>query len=441
MDLAVAFAVFAAAMAGALSWGANMLWGLFAGMLAFIGVGLRRGVPLSGLLRMSWHGALGSLVVIRVFVLIGLLTAMWRTGGTFALLVAWGIKLITPSLFILVAFLLSCLLSYAIGTSFGVASTLGVVLMALARSGGVNEYIAAGAVMSGIYFGDRGSPASSCANLVAAVTSTQLFGNVKLMMKSALLPAGLSAGLYLFLSLRNPVVGVSGSTLAALEADFNLSPWAVAPAVLMIFLPVLKVRVLYAFIASILSAFLCAVLFQGRGVAETLRCCVFGFQLRGGAVGTLLDGGGLLSMLNISLILLVSSTYSSIFDGTGMLDGLQSRIERFMRRAGAFPAMALAGVLANALFCNQTIGVMMSAQIMSRPYEKAGASREELALDIANSTVTLAGMIPWCIACSMPLLMMNVSLGALPYSFYLYLLPLCYFFTKKRWFRARGTGK
>ena len=39
-----------------------------------------------------------------------------------------------PSLFILVAFLLTVLLSYALGTSFGVASTAGVVLMALARA-------------------------------------------------------------------------------------------------------------------------------------------------------------------------------------------------------------------------------------------------------------------------------------------------------------------
>ena len=80
------------------------------------------------------------------------------------------------------------LLSYALGTSFGVASTAGVVLMALARSGGVSEAVTAGVILSGIYFGDRGAPTSSCASLVAALTETDLYGNVRRMFQTAALP-------------------------------------------------------------------------------------------------------------------------------------------------------------------------------------------------------------------------------------------------------------
>lgn len=108
-----------------------------------------------------------SMIVLRILFFIGLLTGLWRSCGTIAFFIYHGIRVITPSLFILVAFLLTVLLSYALGTSFGVASTAGVVLMALARSGGVSEAVTAGVILSGIYFGDRGAPTSSCASLVA----------------------------------------------------------------------------------------------------------------------------------------------------------------------------------------------------------------------------------------------------------------------------------
>ena len=128
MDITLAFAVFAALMAGSLACGYSMLWALAAGFIGFMGVGLRRGFALPALLRMAGRGVRESLIVVRVMLTIGVLTGLWRAAGTFALLTAWGLRLISPSTFILEAFLLSCTLSYALGSSFGTAGTLGVAL-------------------------------------------------------------------------------------------------------------------------------------------------------------------------------------------------------------------------------------------------------------------------------------------------------------------------
>ena len=65
--------------------------------------------------------------------IIGFITAAWRVSGTITIFVYYGMKVITPPLFLMITFLLSCLLSYALGTSFGVAGTVGVIFMALAR--------------------------------------------------------------------------------------------------------------------------------------------------------------------------------------------------------------------------------------------------------------------------------------------------------------------
>ena len=90
--------------------------------------------------------------------------------------------------------------------------------------------------------------------------------------------------------------------------------------------------------------------------------------------------------------------------------------------------------------CNQTIVVMMEHQLIGAVYAKDGAEHEELAMDIANSGVTIAGLIPWCIACAVPLSMLGVGVEALPYACLLYLIPLCYLFTKRFFFPAKSKG-
>jgi len=72
---------------------------------------------------------------------------------------------------------------------------------------------------------------------------------------------------------------------------------------------------------------------------------------------------------------------------------------------------------------------------MAESYRQRGASRTELAIDIANSGVTLSGLIPWSIACTVPLSMLDVGVEAVPWCALLYLIPLCYLFTK-RFFKA-----
>ena len=429
MDLVLAFIIFAASMAGVLYLGHDMLWAVIVGFICFFIVGLKRGFKFKYLLKLSLRGAKGSLIVAQFMLIIGVLTGLWRISGTFALLTFWGLKLINPKFFILAAFALSCLISYAIGTSFGTVSTIGAALIMLARSSGLQashtlELLTAGAVMSGIYFGDRASPASSCANLVASLTHTDLYKNIKLMMRTAFIPLLITIILYALLSLNHPLSNLNNSMLYSLEANFNLTPWAIIPAVLMLVLPLFNIKILKVFILSITAAFICAVTFQGESFYNTLRCAIFGFQANDSAM-ELFNGGGLMSMVSVSLVLLVSGTYSAILGDTNMLDNLQYNIIKLANKIGMFPVTLTAGVLADAAFCNQTIGVMITNQLMAKPYELKNLQAQALAIDISNSAVIAAGLIPWCLGCSVPLAVMNISPACLIYAFYLYLLPLC----------------
>ena len=436
MDLALAFLVFAGSMAFVLMHGWSMLIGMVIGFFAFFSVALHRHFAFKDIAVMSWKGAKKTLVVLRILLVIGILTGLWRSSGTFAFLVAWGMRLIRPSVFILMAYLLSCGMSYAIGTSFGVSGTLGVALMMLARGCGVDLNVTAGAILSGIYFGDRCSPASSCAALVASITDTKIYDNVKLMLKTAFPAVLVSIAFYAWISRSNPMASGSVTIVEALENCFNLNPLVALPTVFMLVMPMLGAPPLYAFWVSIACAFACSMFIQGMPFYETLRVAVMGFNAEPGTIKALFHGGGLISMINMCMIVFISGTYSGIFDGTKMLDSLELGIEHAINRFGSYLVTATIGLLSVSIFCNQSIGSILTSQMLRVPYRNTGRTKDELVQDMANSVVVFAGLVPWCIGCSVPLAMLGVSARAVPFAFYLYILPATYLLTKKMWFKG-----
>ena len=433
MQLILAFGAFMAAMIACLSLNISMIAALAVGVIAFSLPAMKRGFSARQLLGMLRRGMKESLVVVVVMALIGCLTSLWRQSGTIAYFTYYGIKLIPAEVFILAAFLLSAGMSYALGTSFGVAGTIGVILMTIARASGVSTVIAGGAVMSGIYFGDRGSPAASSASLVAHETGTDVSRNFKLMLPSSLLPMALCALLYALLSIFNRPGSMDTSLLAGFEAEFNLSAWCLLPTIVLLALAFCGMKIKYVMMINIvLSAVLAAVL-QKSPVSQILRMTIMGYAPKDASLSAILSGGGVASMVEISFILILSSAFSGIFEGTQMLSSVEGAFEQLSGKIGRFGAMIIASAGVCAVFCNQTIGIIMCRQCMGRNYDLSSPDgRKDMMLDIENSVVTIAGLVPWCIACSVPLRMLGCDLRTLPFAAYLYLLPICWFFHLKR---------
>lgn len=436
MDLLAAFIVFLISMIGALILNISMIIALLIGLIAFSIITLRRGWKFRELSVMCFDGAKDSIVVTEVMCIIGFVTAIWRACGTITIFVYYGMRIITPSLFILIAFLLCVVLSYALGTSFGVAGTVGVIFMTLARSGGVDPIITAGALMSGIYFGDRCSPVSSSAQLVCGSTDTKIYSNVKAMLKTCIVPFLASTLIYLFISIKNPITGVEESLVRAFENEFNLTMWAFLPAVFILILPLLKVNIFWTMGLSIASGAILAYFAQGFGVFDIIKIMILGYESTS-ELGSILNGGGLVSMIEIIVILVISSMYSGIFSKTGMLDSLQDKLTNLSNKIGRYLVTLILSVVTPMVFCNQTISTLIVANLMKKTYDDNGCDREELAIDMENSVILTACSIPWSIGCSVPLSFFGVSSKAMIYAFYMYLLPIMYIFLKKLYYKEK----
>ncbi len=429
---AVVLAVFCAELVACVALGAPIVLALAVGLALFVGYGLVRGHRLGELARMGASGVATARGVLTAFVLIGVLTASWRACGTVAELVMLASPLVVPAAAPLAIFLLCGLMSFLTGTSFGTAATMGVVCMTMATSMGANELLAGGAVLAGAYFGDRCSPMSTSALLVRTLTRTDLTGNLRAMLRSAAVPFALALAVYAVGGLAlapgagwteaGEAAGASGAggTVEVLAAYFSQGAAALLPAIPVLVLPLLRVDVKLAMAASIALAVGVCVGARGMGAGELLSCAVWGFAPDDASVAALMGGGGLVSMVNVALIVCLSSSYAGIFQGTGLLEGVRGGIGALARRVTPFGAVLAVSVPASMVACNQTLSIMLTHQLCVEVEPDA----RRLALYLEDSAVVAPALVPWSIACSAALTMCGAPDGSWVAAVYLWLIPL-----------------
>lgn len=430
MDLLIVFIIFLIFMGASLMTGISMLFPLALGLILFSIPALRRGHSVKKIAGFAFESLKESLIVVRILLIIGCLTGIWRLSGTVAYFVSAGVSLIPPALFIPACFLLSAAMSYAIGTSFGVSATAGVILMSIARAGGVNPILAAGAILSGVYVGDRGSPAASSANLVAVLTHTDMRQNVKAMLRCSLVPFFATLLLYFILSFLTPAAAKDAGVTTQLSKEFTLSGYCLIPAVLMIVLPFLNVSIRLSMGISLLSSVLISLFVQHAPLLNCLKVMILGYTPDDSALSVMLSGGGVISMLEVAGILIISCSYGKIFQKTGMLEPLNAQLKKLSGKIGRFPVMLLTAFALCMVFCNQTIGAILQSNLSEALYKPNEAN--EKMLDMENSVILVAGLVPWCIACSVPLKMLGADLRSLLFNFYLWLVPLWWLIRRKR---------
>ena len=140
------------------------------------------------------------------------------------------------------------------------------------------------------------------------------------------------------------------------------------------------------------------------------------------------------SMLSSTLLIFSTCLYAGVLEGIRALAPIERQVERLSGGIGRFPAAMVLSLGIDAVFCNQGVTILMDEQLLAESYRRDGASRQELAMDIENSGVVMAALIPWSVALSVPMAMLEINpLKGLPWCVLLYLLPLCYLVTK-RWF-------
>lgn len=402
-----------------------IFWPLLATLGLMLGVYRRRGVPVAKLLTYMQGGVRQSAGVLSILLLIGAVVASWLVSGTVPALVYYGLQLIHPQGFLLSAFVLTGLTSTLLGTSFGSAGTVGLALMIMARGAGVPEAWAAGAVIAGAYVGDRCSPMSSSAHLVAAVTGTSLHRNLQRMMITSGGPLLVSALIYGAMSLRYPLAVVNNPLVDSIPMTFAVPPVALLPAGLLVLLTLLRWPVRLTLWISLGSAIALALTLQAQSLLTVLETLLWGLRLPPDSdLSQMFQGGGLWAMGRVCSVVLVSTALAGLLAGLGTFDRVGQVLARWPGTRGRFGGTVIASGLTSAFGCTQTIAILLTQQIVQPRYVATHAEADQLAVDIENSAVVIAPLVPWNIAGLVPATVLLTDARFIPCAVYLYLLPL-----------------
>jgi len=177
---------------------------------------------------------------------------------------------------------------------------------------------------------------------------------------------------------------------------------------------------------SILAAgILCGIL-QHMDILHILQICLTGYQAQDKEVAALLNGGGIVSMLKVAAIIAISSSYAGIFEGTGLLNNVQVFLENLSKRITPFGGIIVASIFTAMVTCNQTLATMLTHQLCY----KLEKDQTTFAISLEDSVIVIAPLIPWNIACAVPLTNINAPNSSIAFAFFLYLLPLFTFIRK-----------
>ena len=438
MEIAIALALAFTTLLAAVYRGVFILWPLLFTLGIMSAVYWRRGISSSDLWQQMRAGVRQSAGVLSILLLIGAVVASWLAAGTVPTLVYYGLQWLHPQYFLVSAFSLTALVSTLLGTSFGSAGTIGLALMIMARGAGVSEGWTAGAVIAGAYVGDRCSPMSSSAHLVAAVTNTSVPRNLRLMLRTSWVPLLGSAAIYTWASRLHPLTVVDDALLNAIPNTFVVQPLMLLPAVLLVVLTLLQWPVLRTLWISLGSAIALALTLQSQPFNQVIATLLWGIRLPPeNDLNLIFQGGGLWPMARVCSVVLVSTALAGLLSGQGTFRHVGQLLSRWSSPRGRFGSTILASLLTSAFGCTQTIAILLTQQIMQPQYIATQAEPDTLAIDIENSAVVIAPLVPWNIAGLVPATVILADASFIPYAVYLYLLPLWHWLWGTRQGRSR----
>jgi len=428
------------------SGGPNQIALILAATIA-AAVGLRLGHSWTDLQAGIVQGISLSMSAVLILLVVGALIGSWILAGVVPTMIYYGLKLLTPAVFFPSACVLCCLVSLATGSSWTTAGTVGVALIGIAAAQNLNMGLAAGAVISGAYFGDKMSPLSDTTNLAPAMAGTELFTHIRHMLwtttPSILIALILFTAIGLTTTAPHDTAAVN-AILASLSASFVIGPHLLLPVALVLVLVVRKVPATPALMVGTLTGCLFAVVFQPGAVtslaaspdlpnwAALIKGCwqslATGFALTSGnaALDDLLSRGGMASMLNTVWLILSAMTFGAVMEKTGMLGRIAEAILGAVRGTGSLIAATLSTSIGmNILASDQYMAIVLPGRMFRAEFARRKLAPQNLSRCLEDAGTLTSPLVPWNTCGAFMAQTLGVAtIAYLPYAFFNLLNPL-----------------
>jgi Na+:H+ antiporter, NhaC family len=337
-----------------------------------------------------------------ILLTVGILIGAWIASGTVPTLIFYGIEAVSPQFFLVTTLLFCSLVSVATGTSWGTIGTAGIAMMGVGTTLGIPVGLTAGAIISGAYFGDKISPLSDSTNLAPAVTGNDLFTHIKHMLWTTIPAYIITAIIFTVIGLRYDAATVDAQSVnqltAYLDQNFQLGIVPIIPIIVLITLLILKKPAIPAiFIAAIVGGVI-AIFHQGFSLKDTITIFYSGYTVESGLemVDSLLQRGGLTSMLGLIALFLFALGLGGMLAESGVLESLIASFAGKIQHTGTLVFVTIIVSYATlAIGGAAYFSIVMTGTLMKPIFERLNLKPENLSRILEDTGTQGTALIPW----------------------------------------------
>ena len=376
---------------------------------------------------------------ILILFLIGAVSGSWMLSGVVPTMIYYGMQIVSPSVFLFIACLISALVSLVTGSSWTTIATIGIALMGIGTAHGYSVGWTAGAIISGAYFGDKISPLSDTTVLASSVGEVPLFKHIRYMLITTVPSFTIALIIFLVASLVHAEQGgvQSAQFAEGLKSTFVISPWLLlvpvaAAAFIALRLPAAIVLFLSAFIAGVVMLFTQPDIVQHVGGGNSFRGLMLTYysgtslDMGNEALSSLVQTRGMRGMLSTVFLIFCAAAFGGAMAGAGMIKSLTDALARGISGRRSLVASTVGtGLTANMVTGDQYLSIVLTGNIFKKLYKEKGYEGRLLSRSTEDSATVTSVLVPWNTCGMTQSLVLHVpTLTYLPYCFFNIISPL-----------------
>lgn len=385
---------------------------------------------------------------IVILFLIGAISGTWTMSGIVPTFIYYGVKIISPKVFLLTACIICALVSVTIGSSWTTIATIGVALLGIGKALGFSDGMIAGAIISGAYFGDKISPLSDTTVLASSMSKVPMFDHIRYLMYTTVPSIVITLVIFTILGFSHS--GSDSSLIneytSVLDSKFNITPWLLIVPALTAVMIARRMPALIVLALSTATAVIAAVIFQpdiireiGASIAGdgsnakilftgTIESIYNSVSIETGnpEVNQLVASKGMLGMLNTVYLIICAMCFGAALKASGMLRHLASMILPLTkRRTSLVTSTVVTGTALNGIVSDQYLAIILTSSLFKDVYEKEGYENRLLSRSVEDSATVTSPLYPWS-SCGMTqaTILSVPTLAYLPYCFFNLISPL-----------------
>lgn len=370
---------------------------MFAVLIAF-----KLGFTWNEIEKSMFDGIYQALQAIIILAIIGVLIGTWLVSGVVPSMIYYGLAILKPGIFLVATLIMCSITSLATGTSWGAAGTIGIALMGISQGLGIPAPVAAGAIISGVYFGDKMSPLSDTTNLAPAVSGTDVFTHVKAMLPTTLVAYGIALVVYLIMGFKYANSSSDLSAIVAIRegiaANFNISPLLLLPPLAVILAMAFKMPAIPGIAIGIILGAVEGAIFQGADLGALLTAAYDGYTSESGiqVIDELLTAGGLINMMYSISLTIIAMMFGGIMEKTSQLEVIvNTLLKRIKSNGGLIATTVLTCIACNATMPEQYISIVLPGRMYHNAYKERELHPKQLSSTLEGAGTVTSALIPW----------------------------------------------